>query len=239
MVLLTLNSKDRISGSSSDFLVKINNPPKNISQVCLREVILPNSIYNINSSNNMLYFEVGSTGVANLSIPPGFYNTLSLVTKLNERFTAIGVATTVTYDSTNNKYTFTHPSIFNLYFGYNNTLVDILGFNTINYNNSLNGSITSPRVGNLNSVYSLYIIVKELGTPNLNSKNLHYTFKLSLNANTNTILYQQSKIFYDQRIQLTNVLNSNLGDYNVKLVYDDGNAVDLNGLNWELTVDFY
>lgn len=242
MVLITLNSKDRVattSGTSSDFLVKINNPPKNVSQVCLREVIIPNSIYNINSTNNMLYFEIGFTGVSFMPVPSGNYTAISLVAKLNEIFTGFGVAVSVTYNSSNNKYTFTYLSLLHLYFGYPNTLSDVLGFNNINYNNTIDGTITSPKAGSLNSIYSLYIIVKELGTPNSNSKNLHYTFKISLNANTETIMYQESKIYYDQKVQLTNVVNSNLGDYSVRLVYDDGSLVDLNGLNWEITMDFY
>ena len=55
---MVVNSKDRISGSNSDFEILFNDSAcQQVVKVLVRDCFIPNLFYNINSTNNILEFK--------------------------------------------------------------------------------------------------------------------------------------------------------------------------------------
>ena len=71
--ILLLNSKDRSSGTATDWVFHLNeNDPHESHSVMLKDMAIPNTMYNIRSTNNTLDYDIG--GVAkSANIPVGSY----------------------------------------------------------------------------------------------------------------------------------------------------------------------
>ena len=100
---LIVDSRDRDSSfnSSCDFTINLSSSLTNISKVRLNWCMIPNTSYNINSSNNVITFFENSTS-KNTSLTVGWYDANSLATLLASSLTTAsgGYNTyTVTYNS--------------------------------------------------------------------------------------------------------------------------------------------
>ena len=76
---LLVQSADRITGTPNKFKVPINTL-RNVGRVSLLSASIPNTLYNVTSANNSLYF--GGTGFHIAGIPPGAYNIYDLIVAL-------------------------------------------------------------------------------------------------------------------------------------------------------------
>ena len=112
--------------------------------------LIPFSFYNINNSNNNLYYSFDSSTMTNLTIPIGNYNVNDLV----KYFKSNMVGFTISYNQNSNKLTFSH-SLNNFMFMSNSTCLSILGFNDNTTVISTSLSLTS-----INCVDLLYHIIK-------------------------------------------------------------------------------
>lgn len=96
MKYITINSSDRVAASSvSNAEYQLHRPIENAKKIKLLHFSLPNTIYNITSSNNQLTFDDGN--VQTLTIPPGAYNITEL---LNEIQTGLNGLSTITFTAT-------------------------------------------------------------------------------------------------------------------------------------------
>ena len=189
--------------------------------------IIPYSFYNINLNNNVLNYNVNNINYS-LIIPIGNYNINNLVQFLNSQMSNF----TVTYNKIYNKITFTHSS--NDFILNSSNLLLLIGFNNGNYI-STNKILTSPNCININYVRCINLI-SNIITYNVNtSKNLvnnnNIIASIPVNTAPNTLIqYQNVNNFR------TNLFVNTLNRIVIKLVYNNNNIIDLNGLNFNLTV---
>jgi hypothetical protein len=72
---LLIQSVDRMSGTTDDYVVKIP-PLMGIRQVSLLSASIPNTLYNITATNNTIYWTQG--GTLSATIPVGAYSVTDL-----------------------------------------------------------------------------------------------------------------------------------------------------------------
>jgi len=91
-VVISSDDKYKNSESTHDFTVKLDHRIDHALSVSIIDVIIPNSMYAINSSNNLIYFaEGGSTFTA--TITPGNYTRTELETEIDTQMAAVGAHT--------------------------------------------------------------------------------------------------------------------------------------------------
>ena len=93
IISLYINSRDRDvvkSNSSTDFTVNLRKTLKNINQVNITNICIPNTIYTINSNNNVLDIVYGIRDVAeyphSIKIPEGNYTNHELASEIEDIF---------------------------------------------------------------------------------------------------------------------------------------------------------
>ena len=190
--------------------------------------IIPYSFYNINLNNNILNYSINSVNYT-LTIPIGNYNINNLVAYLNSQ---LGPNFVVTYNKLFNKITFTH-SLNDFVINASNFIL-LIGFNNSNYI-STNKTLTSPNCININYVRCINLI-SNIITYNVNtSKNLV--------NNNNIICSIPVTVGPNQLIQYinynnfrTNLFVNTLNKIVLKLVDNNNNIVNLNGLNFNITI---
>ena len=189
--------------------------------------IIPYSFYNINSNNNVLNYKINSVNYS-LTIPIGNYSIINLVAYLNSQLTNF----TFAYNKIYNKITITN-SINDFILNSSNFLT-LIGFNNSNYI-STNKTLTSPNCININYTRCINLI-SNIITYNINtSKNLvnnnNIICSIPVNTSPNTLRqYQNTNNFR------TNLFVNTLNKIVIKLVDNNNNIIDLNGLNFNLTV---
>jgi hypothetical protein len=128
---LIINSRDRVSGTPSDYIVQLpfGAAIAGKTKVSLRTVVIKNSVYTINSTNDQLWCSIRTYTNANtytedlfqVTVPRGTYPYTSLVTKLttlipqalalqHASYPALEVA--VTHNEYNNKFAVAVTSAF-------------------------------------------------------------------------------------------------------------------------------
>lgn len=191
----------------------------------LQNCSIPYSFYNINNNTN--YFNYLDDGqLYNVTLTNGNYNINQLVTELKNK---IGQNFTITYNNITNKITFSHNKDFTFIYS---KLLDILGF-TMNNLSSVNKSLTSTNCINLNYIRCINL-VSNISTYNIN-KSLENNSVILCNIPVNNSPY--SIIYYQNYNGFRTNLYTNKLDYiTIKLTDNYENNIDLNGLNFNLTI---
>jgi len=108
--LLVINSKDRISGSNSDFEVLFNDSScQQVIKCLIKDCFIPNLFYNINSINNTLEFKQNAEANQIVTVPVGQYSIDQLIVQLKASIDSKlidGAIVTITK----------HPTLYNLVF---------------------------------------------------------------------------------------------------------------------------
>ena len=151
---LLLRSADRFVGSSESCSIQLQENVEGKFRV--KNVIVPNTMYPVRSTNNLVYFsQSGTDRIA--TITPGFYTSATFITALdvalNNSTPAPAGTFSTTYSSTTGKITITNSTTaFILQFGTFATIAansarKLMGFNSSNTASAL--SQVSPNVINL------------------------------------------------------------------------------------------
>lgn len=246
--ILAIDSRDR----NSDIYPNSNNYRvplplyKDIVSIELISAEIPNTEYNINSSNNQIYFDdSGSTVIA--TIPVGFYTITDLLTAISTEMTATGSqAYTATLDPLTNKITITAaaPWSFLFYGGvelYNttnrsvylpNSIGPIIGYNI----NDLTGatSYTGTKPYNLLGTSYILLCIPELENIETFDSHAASAFaKISMDVPRGEIKYYTAeeklliKYFSPKKGKLSNMT--------IKFKKYDGTLYDFNGQENSLT----
>ena len=106
---LYLNSKQalkKVNGSTSNCIFDFHNLPIEDGDifVSVQTAQIPGTFYNVDSINNLLVYSVNGGTNINLIIPSANYNVNTLMSYLQTVMTGF----TITYNTSTNKYTFTH-----------------------------------------------------------------------------------------------------------------------------------
>ena len=161
---ILIKSIDRFSGSSSNFVIKSNEVIQ--GDYVLKNVLIPNSLYNVTNQNNTFVLYENSTNKT-VTIPKGNYTsslfTAELKTQLDASSAGFNIFTT-TISTTTAKLTITAGNVFQLIFP-NDKTRRLLGFNeleTIEFT-----SLTSDNIIDLSNPSSIGIEIRETNIDNI------------------------------------------------------------------------
>lgn len=237
--LVIINSKDKASGTSSNFTYNLQyTGMTRIRQYRLNKIVIPYSWYNI--QDQVILMTVNGGGPITVDIDAGSYTAQTLATYMQNKLTSAGGITfTVTYNQNQNTYTIsvTNPNIFTLLFTYPYNYKNLgvqMGFGTDTPNQE---SVTSSSAVNLSITNSVY-----LGSSSLRLYAQSYFQKVQYNivqhvpVNVNSfnyITWQNSfATFFDCNE------NTSITNFDFQILDDYGNTLDLRGLDVIIELEF-
>lgn len=230
---LFISSTDRVSGVPENFIVQLQDKSPGFNKdIGVVNIEIPYTYYNINNSNNTLGLSV-SAHTNPATLVNGNYTSSSFTSMLNTVLS--GVSTGVTFLSSVSTTT---------------GLLSITGFNTgpafgITAPTWMGVSSSSVVYNSNGTALTLAYPINLAGTPyidvrcdiplnSVNSKDFNRFILARVLVNTtpfNTIFYNNDSFNYVNS-QATTINSLNLSLYDAY-----GNQMDLNGQNWELTLE--
>jgi len=233
---LTSASADKIIDNNNAnvefYMPTIEIPTQYHIYVSVVHAVIPFTFYNINSTNNLLVYTVGTSGTFNLSITPGNYTVNSFKSFLLSNMPGF----TITYDSITNTFTFSRSDANTFRFLNTSTCGSLIGMNiSLTSNSEQYTTITSNRCVNLAPIRCI-CIGTNLKTFNINKTSVNNQSVIcSIPINTqpySIITYQNPNNF---RVNTYTNLISSIA---IKLMDQNGQQLDLNGANWSITLQF-
>lgn len=235
-----VNSRDRLSGTDSNFTYNIAFPPDiDVDHITVLNALIPKSYYLIQAGHTEFSLQEGSTIVV-ISIPVGNYllNTFrTMLQTLLNNASPNSWSYTVTYPPSSGpdtgKFTYSvtgnssQPSII-----VQDHVYEPLGFSRNTTNTFVNGTLESSNVLKLQSEDRLLIHSNIVNNPGRDD--ILVSINAATNVNFSSISYTNYAPEYNAK-----VLNPNQNTYSFSLLNEDGRLMDLNGLNLNLTLLFY
>lgn len=231
-IQINLNSKfaaKYINGSHCNCIFDLPNiiiPNQHHIHVSVLNAIIPYSFYNINLSNNILIYIIDGISYT-LNIPIGNYNSVQLATYFTNNMSGFSC----TYNSIPNTFTFTNQS-YNFTITGISTCLKTIGFNNLDHTSS-SRTLSSSFCANLQSIQCIHI-KSNFVTGNINSSDIYLqdtlcTIPVNSAPNSNIVYQNQDKF-------TTNLFSNILNDIVIKIVNQDNALLDLNGLDWSITL---
>jgi hypothetical protein len=240
-----INTANRISGTTSNCLVKLDIPPtENFDRVVVLSAVIPRSYYLIQSPNNT--FILTENGIdTTITIDEGNYSYTTFKTYLQNKLTSSStqgwIYTITTPNSltsaTTGKYTFTvdnkesktYPAFT---FPESSKVHEQMGFEKKSTNQFTTETLTSPNVVKFIPEDTLYIHSDMI---TMNHDDVLQEVFTSGSSDFGTIRYQcTTPIEYSKSLS---VAKNNV--YRLTLTDEDGTEINLNGLNMVLTILLY
>ena len=195
-----VDSRDRDPNeSANNYVMYMTEPVKQIKEVIIRDIQVPNSTYNVVEGKNG--FVITTPSVVNVLVAPGSYSGLDLATHIFNLTTTnpnLEPNWNVVYDTGSKKFIFTQgPTPFNVIFNPGSEeLADTLGFNTLGpfpsptpnplpayYINNItlqDEVVASERIANLIKDKYFYLEIAELSDPRVQTaKRPNYTLDVN------------------------------------------------------------
>ena len=186
-------------------------------------MLLPNSFYIINYTNNLLIINS-----IQYTIQVGSYNVRTFIAYL---VTVLPSSFTISYSSITNKFTFTNTSIFTINAS-SSTINKIIGLSTTD----LTGALS----------YTLPYVVNFLPIPRINFKSNYFKFNNYNTSDKSSDLFlslqnnagQLNMINYTNQTQTEFLLQDiNITTFNVNVMDDNNNLINFNNIDWTM-IDF-
>jgi hypothetical protein len=203
----------------------------------------PNSLYNINETNNLLTITFYSSDTVlthtqfDYYIPYGNYNANTLMSEFQKQIAAstdIDRYLTISFNKITNKFTIIDPG-FPFYI--NGTIFEVMGFSNTQYSSTTISpyKFEFPYTCNFNGINNINIHLTNLNTQNIDSFNKSTSGiiqTIPINGGSNQIIYNKSNDF-------NFVVNEDNIDYiHVHLLDDLENFLNFNNQHWNLTLYF-
>lgn len=190
--------------------------------VGLTNLTMPNSMYNIVDGKNTI--TIDST---EYTITAGNYSAEDLVTAINTQITAIG---SVSFDDIDNNFTFTFssPLIIN-----STTMERPLGLAGQLPLESAVSSYTATNICDLGGTTNIYIRIRNLTMNNLDSRGRTNNIIASIVNNTN---YGGYIFFVPPEVLYYQITEQTIGHLDIELTDQEGELVNLNGANFNITL---
>lgn len=228
--LFLIHSKDRVTGTSSNYSLQLPQAIKNVKAIELLSVSIPATIYNIDSENNKFYYI--DNGVDKVvTIPSASYSSTTIILTLQSLMAAFGTNTyTVTYNTSTYKIQITSNANFSLRFGSfrTNSISSVLGFADVDTVLSL--TVMATNALDLAEPDYYIIDVKEFFQMARTTKNDTGTFIIpcvNLTDGTSEIFNKNTGYNYCEIYQ-----DCNITTLNVTIKTHNNKIVNLNGSNW-------
>jgi len=237
-IQIHLNSKfassyNNLHYSDCDFttsLIQISD--KYTIYLSVVNAVIPYSFYNINSTNNVLFYSEQTTPVTNttLFIPYGNYNVNQLVTYLSQNLPR----TNVSYDPIKNKLIFVNSTNdFKILTQYS-SCQNLLGFSFNDlYNTSIGQSLTLSGQINLanNQMIQIATNFQSGSISNINNHDMKILCSFPCVKNPYSLIEFNNNTKY--KVNLNNNIFSSI---NIKLLNQDGESLELNQQYFSITL---
>jgi len=237
-----INSKNRVSGTDSDFLYQIDITKENkYNKVCALQVSIPKSYYLIQNGEHFI-LEEGKVQV-NIQVTPGNYTRKSFAATIQSFLNSLspnGWIYAITYQNSSTqyddgKYTFTvsgNSSQPSFIFDSDHNLYENMGFDIGSTNTFVADTLKSTNVINLQKESTLYLHSDMVNNGNDNV--LQEVFA-SDSSDYSTIVFQQKDVEAYSKDTITNKNNV----YRFYLTDENDFPINLNGLNLNVTIVLY
>ncbi len=231
--IVYVSSKNRILGTSSNFIINLSNQiklPNQYDRLTLLSFSCPKSYYLINSSNNT--FTVDENGVVStITLPVGNYSFTTMTTQLATSLTGLTNSYTITTSYLTGKFRFvaTPAAVQPIFtFGASSPYA-VLGFDASSTNTFSAGVLDSTNVVNFQLTNTIQLM------SNIVEKSLLATI-IPDNVDFSTLSYNEvNSIFASKLLLGTNITNANF--YLVDGI--TGQVIDLNGLDFAFKFCIY
>ena len=238
MSIIHIDSKKRDEGTSSNFSYTLDSAIKNVKSVELLSLRIFNSVYTINSSNNVFPLAVANADdpTNHFTIPEGSYTIVELLAVLQSEFDdRLGDPPVITYDEKQLKIVLevaqsTDPYYFN-FFTFGGPWRE-LGFNQELYEFENEETFIAPNILNLGMPLYINVLIPELGV-GVRSNNINdSTFIIPVNGNRGELIeYDRNRHFKQKIITGRNI---NLFNLHVSLVDENNSLIELNNTDWDM-----
>lgn len=216
-MLVIVNSKDRISGTPSNFRYELTKNKLNVKSFRINKVTVPFSWYNqprqTFTVNTILF-----------TLPEGSYSIYSLISALHSEVEGTFPNFTMTYNADTNKVSINDTIALTIVF--NGRLGQQLGFE-----NSIGPSVSliSTNTVNLALTSNIYIYSQSLSTYMTSFfQRRQDNIIQNIPVAVNTFNY----VVWQNQLETTFALDSqNLFNFDIKLLDDYGSVIELNGQN--------
>lgn len=241
--LIVISSRDRDTGTPANFNVSFTDGKlfSDTHRVRVNKVSIPNSFHNVKTSGASLYYEESTNiGVTRIfALAAGQYSVGAIISAFNTFVTSYGGSASLALDPITNKFTMTSPGNITV-FGLSDPIEDlgfILGFEPIDYATTTAVAIRFPDLSGETTIY-LHM--------NYISQNCITPVKSKLASDVISMIQMKDVSFgetlhytgddYDS-IEFPNGLNTS--DFRIYLTDGENNQLDLNGLEWEMSLIWY
>lgn len=210
------------------YLPVIEIPDGHHIYLSLQTAQIPYSFYSITAVDNVFEFGLVGDPPTIYYIPPGNYNITQIIDIM---LLTMGANFTITYSTTTSKLLFTHStSNFTIYA---NTFNHAIGFSKSTDTTSQANILYSRDVVNLNQIRALNIECNfptgNVNVAQTNNGNILATIPVYV-APFSIITYQNPNNFR------TNLYVNKLDQIQIKITSNDGNLINLNGINYQMTL---
>ena len=247
VVIDSRNSTYNNNGSKNSDISFIFEEPIHIPRTALKmtcsllSFTAPNSIYNINSTNNYLHMFFGNPSVeVKVYMPYGNYNSSTFMTQfVASTLTAnstLGTGLSITLNAVTNRFTVSHTS-YSILFYYDSTISQVMGLPS--YSLGFCGLGSSNQLlsytCNFTGIQNINVHIASMNTDNIDSLTKSTTNiiqSIPVDANQSQIIFKKSDNFaFAVKEDVTTILNITLND-------DLGQLIDFNNQHWNMTLCF-
>jgi len=236
-ISLTSSDRSNSSDSVSNFSYRLPNPIRDCIGVAIDCINFPVTYYTVMTGiNDTIVIDVSSTDYT-ATLDPGIYTIAELVTEAQTQIRAaytVDNLHAVALDATTQKITISHSSTsFSIEWSTTGSAYKLMGFN--NSDTSAATSHVAPNIFNLTHGNFVHIISNKL-TPqnNIIGNNWRNTlFILPLDQDFGTF---KTYINQGQNFAYTYSSPLNLYEIDLKLEFEDGNEIPLNGVDWSISI---
>jgi hypothetical protein len=193
---------------------------------------IPYSFYNIDYFNDTLIYSVNGGSDIHVQIPQGNYNT----TSLRNYLLTVMAGFTITYNSTNNTFIFTH-SAYDFVFKSNSSCMEVLGFDDDEDHSSNAQILQSTNSINLFTIRNIYIQSNNLSLNNINNStpnNCTILASIPLTSGIYSVINYTNLNNIKSSVNLSDIRN--FSTLHLSLTDQDGDVLDLNGCHFSITL---
>lgn len=229
--LYKISSVKRNNGSINDFTIQFSTPlPEGMYK--LRQSVIPNSVFVINSTNNKIYFQENGGNVLTATLVNGNYDITTLTTLISSSMTSISSISglsqvyTAVFNTTTNIYTINVSSgsfklLMETYT--NNSSSVIIGFKTDNLNFS-SSQIGNDVVNLTNNLYSFNLNIQSQNINNylIDNRGVSYSFSIPVTSSFGNVCVYEPLVSYYIKLDTSTRL------FKIQVRDDNNNLVQLN-----------
>lgn len=238
-IVLYLDSGHRTSGTTSNYTIRLDSPIDRVTSIEIISAEIPYTFYTVSNVNNTLLLSDG-THMYTYNMPQGNYSvqnfTDTLSAGLDNAFAANGIPAgfSATFSQMSYEFTITHKTQqFQLFYN-GSTLASVIGLMA---DSTLGTSFTMQRVANLSGPNYLLIWSNALARPKrdrpfLNQSYANILYKVPVSVNPGDIIIEKN--LYSNPLKYGN--EQTIQTIDLQLTDPSGNQVDLNGLEWSVSV---